>query len=253
MIRGPFDLTGRTALVTGAGSGIGRSIALGLAEAGADIALAYRTTAGETEQAVLARGRRARAYALDLDSSQECEVRAVVEQVRMDFGRIDILVNNAGRITVAPAMELSQSAWEAELRVNLTSAFLLCQAVARAFAGQPGAIVNVGSLLSVQGSSQVAAYTASKSGLAGLTRALAVEWAPLGIRVNAVAPGYVRTAMAGRLLEDEELRAPIDARIPLGRWANPSDIAGPVAFLSSDAAAYVTGVVLPVDGGWLAG
>ena len=176
-----------------------------------------------------------------------------MSSVRRDFGRLDILVNNAGRITVAPALDLSESAWQTELQVNLTSAFLLSQAAVRGFAGEPGVIINVGSLLSLQGSSHVAAYTAAKSGLAGLTRALAIEWAQIGVRVNAVAPGYVRTAMAGRLLDDADLRAPIDARIPMARWAEPADIAGPVTFLASDAAAYVTGVVLPVDGGWLAG
>lgn len=253
MSTNPFDLRGRVALVTGAGRGIGQAVARGLAQAGADVALAFRTDVQETVGLLDREGFPARSYACDLSIAGADEMTALVADVRRDFGRLDILVNNAGRITVAPALELSEAAWHTELQVNLTSAFLLSQAAARAFGGAPGIIINIGSLLSLQGSSHVAAYTAAKSGLAGLTRALAIEWAGLGIRVNAVAPGYVRTAMAGRLLEDAELRAPIDARIPMGRWADPDDIAGPVTFLASDAAAYVTGVVLPVDGGWLAG
>jgi len=249
----PFDLQGRVALVTGAGSGIGQAIAVGLASAGAEVALVYRTSAEETAAQVRGLGRVARTYAADLATADAADLRALVDQVRADFGRLDIVVNNAGCITVASAQELSTQAWQQDVHINLTSTFLLSQAAVHGFAGSPGSIINIASVLSFQGSSHVAAYTAAKSGVAGLTRALAVEWAPLGIRVNAVAPGYVRTAMTARLLEDNDLRAPIDARIPMGRWADPQDIAGPVTFLASDAAGYVTGVVLPVDGGWLAG
>ncbi|MFM8349534.1 MAG: SDR family NAD(P)-dependent oxidoreductase [Actinomycetales bacterium] len=248
-----FDLSGRVALVTGAGSGIGRAIALGLAQAGAAVAVTYRTDATTTIGELQGIGCRTAAYHCDMASLDDSAGQLLVEQVLSDFGRLDILVNNAGQITVAPAAELSAEQWNREIQVNLTATFVLSQAALSALSVQGGSIINIGSLLSLQGSSMVAAYTAAKSGLAGLTRALALEWAPLGIRVNALAPGYVRTAMAGRLLEDAELRAPIDARIPLGRWADPEDIAGPVTFLASDAARYVTGVVLPVDGGWLAG
>ena len=226
---------------------------MGLAAAGADVAVAYRTDGAETATQLQQLGIATGSYSCDLAVADAEQLTALVSSVRRDFGRLDILVNNAGRITVAPALDLSESAWQTELQVNLTSTFLLSQAAVRGFAGEPGVIINVGSLLSLQGSSHVAAYTAAKSGLAGLTRALAIEWAQIGVRVNAVAPGYVRTAMAGRLLDDADLRAPIDARIPMARWAEPADIAGPVTFLASDAAAYVTGVVLPVDGGWLAG
>ncbi|MDA3021619.1 MAG: SDR family oxidoreductase [Actinomycetota bacterium] len=249
----PFDLSGRVAIVTGAGSGIGQAVACGLANAGADVALTYRTDANQTASQIQAIGRTARTYACDFSVAGASEFSQLVKEVLREFGRIDILVNNAGSITVAPALDLSQVEWQAELQVNLTSAFLMSQAVAHGFGGAPGVIINIGSVLSFQGSSSVVAYTAAKSGLAGMTRALAVEWAALGIRVNAVAPGYVRTAMVRRLEEDDNLRAPIDARIPIGRWAEPADIAAPVTFLASDAAAYVTGVVLPVDGGWLAG
>ncbi len=253
MTSSPCDLTGRVALVTGAGTGIGRAIAVGLAQAGANVALIYRTNVVEALEDVQAWDAGARAYQCDLDELSPSGITALMEQIHQELGQPSILVNNAGRITVTPALEMTLDQWQHEMNVNLTAAFQLSQAAARAFGTAGGAIVNIGSLLSLQGSSMVAAYTAAKSGLAGLTRALALEWAPLGIRVNAVAPGYVRTAMAGRLLEDADLRAPIDARIPLARWAEPSDIAGPVTFLASDAARYVTGVVLPVDGGWLAG
>ena len=253
MTTSPFDLSGRVAMVTGAGTGIGQAIALGLARAGADVAVTYRTDASQTVAALQQLGRRSAAYACDMESLDQAAARDVMDRTLADFGRLDILVNNAGRITVAPALELSEQQWHQEIQVNLTATFTLSQAAVAGFGDHGGTIINIGSLLSLQGSSMVAAYTAAKSGLAGLTRALALEWAPLGIRVNAVAPGYVRTAMAGRLLEDAELRAPIDARIPLGRWADPDDIADPVTFLASDAARYVTGVILPVDGGWLAG
>ncbi len=249
----PFDLTGRVALVTGAGSGIGQAIALGLARAGAQVAITYRTDATQTLAALQQMAANPRAYICDMETLDQAAAEQLIAQVLSDFGRLDILVNNAGRITVAPALDISAEQWHRELQVNLTSTFTLSQAAAKGLRVQGGSIINIGSLLSLQGSSMVAAYTAAKSGLAGLTKALALEWAADGIRVNAVAPGYVRTAMAGRLLEDAELRAPIDARIPLGRWADPEDIAGPVTFLASEAARYVTGVVLPVDGGWLAG
>ena len=248
-----FDLSGRVALVTGAGSGIGRAIALGLAQAGAAVAVTYRTDVAETMAALQGIGCPTASYRCDMASLDSDAAQLLVEQVLSEFGRLDILVNNVGQITVAPAVELSAEQWNREIQVNLTATFTLSQAALSGLSTHGGSIINIGSLLSLQGSSMVAAYTAAKSGLAGLTRALALEWAPLGIRVNALAPGYVRTAMAGRLLEDAELRAPIDARIPLGRWADPEDIAGPVTFLAGDAARYVTGVVLPVDGGWLAG
>ena len=248
-----FDLSGKVAIVTGAGTGIGQAIALGLARAGAAVAVTYRTDATQTLTALQTVGCRTAAYHCDMEVLDQVSAEHLIGQVRTDFDRIDILVNNAGRITVAPAVELSEQQWHREIHVNLTATFMLSQAAVGALAEHGGSIINVGSLLSLQGSSMVAAYTAAKTGLAGLTRALALEWAPLGVRVNAVAPGYVRTAMAGRLLEDAELREPIDARIPLGRWADADDIAGPVTFLASNAARYVTGVVLPVDGGWLAG
>lgn len=248
-----FELSDRVALVTGAGSGIGRAIALGLAQAGAAVAVTYRTNATKTIAELQGIGCRTAAYHCDMGSLDQPAGQLLVKQVLSDFGRLDILVNNVGQITVAPAAELSAEQWNREIQVNLTATFVLSQAALSGLSVHGGSIINIGSLLSLQGSSMVAAYTAAKSGLAGLTRALAMEWAPLGIRVNALAPGYVRTAMAGRLLEDAELRAPIDKRIPLGRWAEPEDIAGPAVFLASDAARYVTGVVLPVDGGWLAG
>jgi 2-deoxy-D-gluconate 3-dehydrogenase len=247
-----FDLTGRIAVVTGANSGIGQGIAVALAGAGADIVAVGRTAPDETRAAVEQAGRRLHAVQADLSSS--AQVAKVIEEAVSRAGAVDILVNNAGMIRRAEALELTEDDWDSVLDVNLKSVFFLSQAAARWMLGRGrgGKIVNVASLLSFQGGIRVASYTASKSGLAGLTKILANEWAAKGINVNAIAPGYIATKNTKALREDESRNREITARIPAGRWGRPDDIGGAAVFLASEAAHYVHGIVLPVDGGWLA-
>lgn len=248
----PFDLTGRIAVVTGANSGIGQGIAVALARAGADIVAVGRTAPDETRAAVQEAGRRLHAVEADLSSS--AQVAKVIEEAVSRAGAVDILVNNAGMIRRAEALELTEADWDSVLDVNLKSVFFLSQAAARWMLGRGrgGKIINIASLLSFQGGIRVASYTASKSGLAGLTKILANEWAPKGINVNAIAPGYIATKNTRALREDESRNREITARIPAGRWGRPDDIGGAAVFLASEAAHYVHGIVLPVDGGWLA-
>ena len=248
----PFDLSGRAAIVTGANSGIGQAIAIALAAAGADIAAVGRTPPQETAKAVLAHGRRFEYVQTSLEDV--AGLPRAVAAVEEAFGRADILVNNAGTIRRAEALDFTEADWDAVVDVNLKSAFFLAQAFARALVARdaPGKIVNIASLLSFQGGIRVASYTASKSGLLGLTRLLANEWAPKRINVNAIAPGYVETANTQALRDDAERNRAILSRIPAGRWAVPADIAGAAVFLASPASDYVHGAVLPVDGGWLA-
>jgi 2-deoxy-D-gluconate 3-dehydrogenase len=247
-----FDLSGRVALVTGANTGLGNAMAIALAEAGADIAVAGRSAPNETERAVRALGRRF--HAVTWDFAAQPKAGGVVEQARAALGRLDILVNNAGTIRRAPALEFTEEDWDLVLDVNLKSVFFLCQAGARAMletAGR-GKIINIASMLSFQGGIRVASYTASKSGLAGLTRLLANEWAGRGINVNAIAPGYFETSNTTALRQDAERNREILSRIPAGRWGQPRDLAGAAVFLASAASDYVHGAILPVDGGWLA-
>lgn len=254
-LAGPvFRLDGKVAVVTGAGTGIGRAISLGLAHAGANVALVYRSDVDGTLDQLSGLPVVSRAYQCDFEQANESEFVDLVASIENDFGGLDILVNNAGMIHVAPALEYPLEEWQRTLTVNLTSAFTLSKVVGRSFVdrGVGGRIINIASLLSFLGGDSVVAYTASKSGLAGVTKALAVEWGAHGVCVNAIAPGYVVTENTRRLLEDRELKKAIDDRIPVGRWANPSDMVGPAVFLASDAACYVNGVVLPVDGGLLA-
>lgn len=247
-----FDLSGRTAMVTGANTGLGQAIALGLAQAGADIVAVGRTAPTETEALVAATGRTLHAIAADLSSV--APIGAVVDEAIAAAGTIDILVNNAGIIRRADSLDFSEADWDEVMDTNLKSAFFLSQAVARTWvaAGRGGKIINICSMLSFQGGIRVPSYTASKSGLAGLTRLLACEWASKGINVNAIAPGYFSTNNTEALRADETRNRDILARIPAGRWGDPSDISGAAVFLASDAAAYVHGTVLAVDGGWLA-
>jgi 2-deoxy-D-gluconate 3-dehydrogenase len=247
-----FSLEGRTALVTGASTGLGQAIALGLATAGANIVTADRNDPQETIAAVQAVGRRCHWIEADLMASPDCS--AIVAAVAREFGRCDILVNNAGIIRRADAVDFSESDWDDVMDLNLKTPFFLSQAVARAiFAnGGRGKIINIASMLSFQGGIRVPSYTASKSGIAGLTRLLANEWAERGINVNAIAPGYFATANTAALRADEARNRDIVARIPAGRWGVPADLAGAAVFLASAASDYVHGTILPVDGGWLA-
>jgi 2-deoxy-D-gluconate 3-dehydrogenase len=247
-----FDLSGRVALVTGANTGLGQGIALALARAGADIAAIGRSAPDETAAAVAGSGRRLRWIEADLDRVDG--LGAAVDAAVAQLGRADILVNNAGTIRRNAALDFTEDDWDAVLGVNLKTAFFLAQAFARycVAAGQGGKIVNIASMLSFQGGIRVASYTASKSGILGLTRLLANEWAAQGINVNAIAPGYFVTANTTALRADEQRNRDILARIPAARWGEPADLGGAAVFLCSRAADYVHGTVLPVDGGWLA-
>ena len=251
MARSPFSLEGRVALVTGANTGIGQGVAIALAAAGADIVAVGRTPPEATAAAVVGLGRAFHAIDADLGAIEPIE-RVVVEAVDR-FGRLDILVNNAGIIRRAAAIDFTEADWDAVMAVNLKAAFFLSQAVARRMiVANGGKIINIASMLSFQGGVRVASYTASKSGLAGLTRLLANEWAGLGVNVNAIAPGYFETNNTTALRQDPDRNRDILARIPAGRWGEPGDLGGAAVVLASAAADYVHGVVLPVDGGWLA-
>ena len=252
----PFDLTGRVAVVTGANTGIGQGIALALAGAGADIAAVGRSEASETADKVRALGRRCELVSADLSSI--APVDGVVETVVSRLGRLDILVNNAGIIRRADALDFSEDDWDAVMDTNLKVLFFLCQAAARHMTrwstqdGQRGKIINIASMLTFQGGIRVPSYTASKSGVGGLTKLLANEWAAKGINVNAIAPGYIATNNTAALQADETRNRQILERIPEGRWGDPADIGGAAVFLASKAADYVQGHILAVDGGWLA-
>ncbi|MGC5011578.1 SDR family oxidoreductase [Streptosporangium sp. DT93] len=243
-----FSLEGRTALVTGARTGIGRAVALGLAAAGADLVLHGRDDdLGEVESEVRRTGRRVSRWVLDLSDP------AAVPEAAARLGPIDVLVNNAGIIRRAPAAEHPYASFREVLDVNLDAVFLLSQALgARMLARGSGKIIMIASMLSYQGGVNVAGYTSAKHGVAGLTKALACEWAGSGVQVNAIAPGYIRTGNTERLWDDPAREAEIRSRIPAGRWGRPEDLVGAAVFLASAASDYVNGHLLAVDGGWLA-
>lgn len=247
-----FRLDGRVALVTGGDKGLGRGMAEALARAGADVAVTSRSgAADETLAAIAAAGRRGLALAADFSTANSPE-RLVTETVTQ-LGRIDILVNNAGTIRRADAAEMTIEDWQAVLNVNLNALWTLSQAAGRVMLAQGGGkIINTASLLSFQGGIRVPAYTAAKHAVAGLTKALANEWAAHGINVNAIAPGYMVTDNTQALRADPQRSRQILERIPAGRWGTPDDLAGAVVFLASRASDYVHGHVLAVDGGWLA-
>jgi len=246
-----FSLEGKVALVTGANTGLGQGIALALAESGADIAAAGFVAPAETEAKVRALGRKF--ISIDANLSSIEPVERVVNETVTGLGRIDILVNNAGLIRRADAVEFSEKDWDDVMNVNIKAAFFMCQAAGRRMIDQRGGkIINIASMLSFQGGIRVPSYTASKSGIAGITRLLANEWAAKGINVNAIAPGYMATDNTAQLRADEARSSEILGRIPAGRWGEPSDLAGAAVFLASAASDYVNGAVLPVDGGWLA-
>jgi 2-deoxy-D-gluconate 3-dehydrogenase len=246
-----FSLQGKVAVVTGANTGLGRGIANALAGAGADIVAVGRSSASETEKEVRAAGRSFHFVHADLQYSGESQ-RIIAESVQA-AGGVDILVNNAGVIRRDDALSFTEADWDAALDVNLKTPFFLSQAAARAMlaAGRGGKIINIVSMLSFQGGIRTASYTASKSGLAGLTRLLSNEWAARGINVNAIAPGYFETDNTSALRADDQRNRDILSRIPAARWGRAADLGGAAVFLASAASDYVHGTVLAVDGGWL--
>lgn len=246
-----FDLTDKIAIVTGANTGIGQGIALALAQAGASIAAVGRSSMDETRALVEATG--VQFHAIRADLATIAPTASIVEETLKTFGGLDILVNNAGIIRRNDAVDFTEEDWDAVIDTNLKSAFFLSQAAGKhMIASGQGKIINIASLLSFQGGIRIPSYTASKSGLAGITRLLACEWAAKGVNVNAIAPGYFVTNNTTALREDQDRSSQILARIPAGRWGDPSDIGGAAVFLASRASDYVHGTVLPVDGGWLA-
>ncbi|MCK1967719.1 2-dehydro-3-deoxy-D-gluconate 5-dehydrogenase KduD [Franconibacter sp. IITDAS19] len=252
MILDAFTLAGKVALVTGCDTGLGQGMTLGLAEAGCDIIGVNRKAPQETAQKVQALGRRF--HAIQADLSRHDRLQDIVREAVEQMGRIDILVNNAGTIRREEALSFSEKDWDEVMDLNLKSLFFLSQAVAKQFIKQSsgGKIINIASMLSFQGGIRVPSYTASKSGVLGLTRLLANEWAKYGINVNGIAPGYMATNNTQELREDAARNQEILDRIPAGRWGKPEDLQGAVVFLASSAADYVNGYTLAVDGGWLA-
>ncbi len=246
-----FSLAGRTAMVTGANTGLGQAMAFALAEAGADIVAVGRSAVTETEAGVRAAGRGFHFVQADLGQSNVSG--DIIAAAKAAAAAPDILVNNAGIIRRNDALDFTEEDWDAVMDVNLKTAFFLSQAAAREMVGRgAGKVINIASMLSFQGGVRVASYAASKSGIAGLTRLLANEWAAKGINVNAIAPGYFSTNNTTALRADEARSKSILERIPAGRWGQPSDLGGAAVFLASRASDYVHGAILPVDGGWLA-
>lgn len=247
----PFDLTGKVAMVTGANTGLGQGMALALAQAGADVVLVGRSEPSETLAAIAKVG--VRSHSILTDLGQADSVGDIVTEAASAMGRLDILVNNAGIIKRNEAIDFTPDEWDAVMNVNLRTLFFLSQAFARHIVAEkkPGKIINIASMLTFQGGIRVPSYTASKSGVGGLTKALANEWAQHGINVNAIAPGYFATNNTAALQADEKRNAEILGRIPSGRWGKPSDMGGTIVFLASPASDYVQGITLPVDGGWL--
>ncbi|MGR5140151.1 2-dehydro-3-deoxy-D-gluconate 5-dehydrogenase KduD [Photobacterium sp. DNB23_23_1] len=252
MILNEFNLKGKVAIVTGCNRGLGQGITLGLAQAGCDIVGVSSSGSEETKAIVEALGRQfidIRANLMKLD-----DIPDIVATTLDQFGKVDILVNNAGIIRREDAINFSEKDWDDVMNINLKTTFFLSQAVAKQFIaqGNGGKIINVASMLSFQGGIRVPSYTASKSGVMGVTRLMANEWAKHNINVNAIAPGYMATDNTAQLRSDEQRNAEILDRIPAERWGEPADLAGPAVFLASDAANYVNGFTMAVDGGWLA-
>lgn len=251
MILDAFKLGGKVALVTGASAGLGAVIALGLAQAGADVA-AHGNSRPPDTTCELIRNLGRRSFAVLGDLADKTTPEQLFTQTLEHFGRLDILINNAGTIRRAPAVDCTEEDWATVIEVNLSSVFRLSQLAGRHMLERgSGKIVNIASLLSFQGGVTVPAYAASKGGVAQLTKALANEWAKLGINVNAIAPGYMRTDNTAALQADQTRSRQILERIPAGRWGEPEDLVGAAVFLSSAASDYLHGHVMVVDGGWM--
>ncbi len=247
-----FSLKDKVAVITGSNSGLGQAMMIGLAEAGAVVVGVNRSDADETEKSLQKIG--AKYLFIKADLSTTADIPSIIQKTLEFASKIDILVNNAGIIRRDDSIDFTEEDWDDVMNTNTKTAFFLSQAVAKQFLkqGRGGKIINICSMLSFQGGIRVPSYTASKSALAGLTRLMANEWAPLGINVNAIAPGYIKTKNTAPLVADKERNAAIKARIPAGDWGSPEHMKGPVVFLASEASDYMHGAVIPVDGGWLA-
>ncbi len=250
MILEKYKIDGELAVVTGGTKGIGKAIAIGLAEAGADIAVVSRTPHGDVENKVRSLGRQYMHLRADLTRREE--TKAVIPKVQESMGDVTILVNNSGMCPRTPARDFAESDWDATLEIDLSASFILSQAAGRRMLDKgKGKIINIASILAFQGGITIPAYAASKHGVAGLTKALANEWASQGVNVNAIAPGYIATEFIEPLMNDPERSKALLARIPAGRWGDPRDIAAATVYLASSASDYLHGTILTVDGGWM--
>lgn len=247
-----FNLKDKVAIVTGCSTGLGQGMTLGLAEAGAIVVGVDYVEAPETKEMVEAIGGEFHGIQANLLTTEPIE--EIIAETKTTYGKIDILINNAGIIRREDAIDFNEKDWDDVIRINLKSLFFFCQAVAKEFIAQGtgGKIINIASMLSFQGGIRVPSYTASKSAVMGVTRAMANEWAKYSINVNAIAPGYMATNNTKALREDSKRSEAILDRIPAGRWGAPKDVAGPAVFLASSAADYINGYTVAVDGGWLA-
>jgi 2-deoxy-D-gluconate 3-dehydrogenase len=252
MILEKFSLEGKVAIVTGASTGLGQGMAISLADAGADIVGVDYVDMPETKEKVEAVGKKFLGVVANLMSIEP--IQAIVDKAVETFGRVDILVNNAGIIRRADAIEFSEKDWDDVMNINVKTVFFFSQAVAKQYIeqGTGGKIINIASMLSFQGGIRVPSYTASKSGVMGITRLMANEWAKHNINANAIAPGYMATNNTALLRADEDRNKAILDRIPSGKWGLPEDLQGPIIFLASSASDYVNGYTIAVDGGWLA-
>ncbi len=247
-----FDLSGKAAVVSGSNDGIGQGIAVGLAEAGADIVALHRSDVSETRRQVEALGRRI--HTIQCDLSEIGAIPAIIDEADRAFGHIDILANCAGMIAREPALTHSEENWDRVMTLNVKSLFFLCQAAASKMVEKQirGKIINIASMMSYQGGILVPGYAASKGAVRTLTMELSNEWGQLGINVNAIAPGYIATKLTKALRDDPKRSKELLDRIPLHRFGEPEDMKGAAVFLASRASDYVNGVTIPVDGGWLA-
>jgi 2-deoxy-D-gluconate 3-dehydrogenase len=247
-----LSLKGKVAIVTGSSTGLGQGMALGLAQAGADIVGVDYVAQPETEAMIKEAGARYLGLVENLMTIEPC--KRIVDRAVEAFGHVDILVNNAGIIRRCDALDFTEKDWDDVMDLNVKTVFFLSQAAARQFVkqGQGGKIINIASMLSFQGGIRIASYAAAKSGVAGITRLMACEWAKHGININAIAPGYMATNNTAPLRADAERSEDILKRIPAGRWGTPKDVAGPAVFLASSASDYMNGFIMAVDGGWLA-
>lgn len=246
-----FSLSGRKAIVTGGGSGIGAGLVEGLYEAGADMCIIGRSEKAEQAAAKIGTPERP-VHAIRGDLTDRAAVPKLFDMAAARLGGLDILVNCHGMVKAGDSIDYDLAAWDETMEANLNSVFRLCQLAGALMVGQGrGKIINIASMLSFGGGLRAAAYAASKGGVAQLTKALANEWAPKGVNVNAIAPGYIRTALNQHIWQDPARYEQVLARLPSGRWGDPADLMGAVIFLASSASDYVHGIILPVDGGWL--